>query len=213
MTTFAALALACALAPALALAVANRAGDGDLSPHLAELAKPSLRSAPPAEQASALGLAPEGPGSLLREGNRVLVDVRFDQGAAAGVDDLRAAGAKVVNVSRRYQTVTVAARPDELRRLSGIPRVAGATEVLAPIVYGVGGGGPVTAAATPCFGAATSEGDVQLRAAEAREAFGVDGSGVTVGILSDSFDRDPVAPTDAAEDVASGDLPGPGNPC
>jgi hypothetical protein len=50
-----------------------------------------------------------------------------------------------------------------------------------------------------------------LRSTEATAAFGVDGSGVRVGIISDSFDTGPV-PT-AADDVAAGALPGPGNPC
>lgn len=50
-----------------------------------------------------------------------------------------------------------------------------------------------------------------LRSSEAAAAFGVDGSGVRVGIISDSFDTGPV-PT-AADDVAAGVLPGPGNPC
>ncbi len=38
--------------------------------------------------------------------------------------------------------------------------------------------------------------------------FGVDGSGVTLGVLSDSYDN----LGGAATDVASGDLPGPDNP-
>lgn len=196
------LALACALAPASAWAIASRPGDGALSPRLAELAKPSVRSAPPAKQAEELSLAAEGPGSLLRDGNRVLVDVRFDHGAAAGVDELRAAGAKIVNVSPRYQTVTVAAKLAELRELEDVPRVLGATEVLTPIV-----------SATGCAGLVTSEGDSQLGAASAREAFNLDGGGVTVGVLSDSFDTAGSAPTHAGQDVASGDLPGSGNPC
>ncbi len=193
----------CAAMPAAARAAEERSEAGVLSPRLAELATPAIRSASPTEQAKALSLAAEGPGSLVREGNRVLVEVRFGRGAAAGVDDLRAAGAEVLGVDPRYQRVTVAARPAELRRLSRVPRVAGASEVVAP----------VTSAVTPCFGDATSEGDTQLRAAEAREEFGIDGSGVTVGILSDSFNRDLAAPTNAAGDVASGDLPGPENPC
>lgn len=209
----AALVVACALAPAPASAAIARPGDGDLSARLTELAKPSVRSAPRAEQAKKLGLAAEGPGSLLREGNRVLVYVRFDHGAAAGLDALRAAGAKIVDASRRYQTVTVAARPAELPRLGDLARVRAVTEVLTPIVHAAGGFGPATSVYTQCFGAETSEGDEQLRAAEARAKFKVEGTGVRVGILSDSFDRDPFAPTGAAEDVASGDLPGPGNPC
>jgi hypothetical protein len=207
LATIAAAALSCALAPSPALA--SRSGDGVLSPRLAELAKPSVRTAPPHEQARELSLAPEGAGSLLRVGNRVLVDVRFGRGAAASVDDLRAAGARIVNVSRRYQTVTVAAKPAELGALSSVPDVVGAKEVLTPIVAS----GPVASVVTPCFGAATSEGDQQLRAAEARKVFDVDGSGVTVGILSDSFDADAFAATGASEDIGSGDLPGLGNPC
>ena len=89
--------------------------------------------------------------------------------------------------------------------------VAGVTPVLAPM----------TAAATCPSGAIVSEGDTQLKAHTAREEDGVDGSGVTVGILSDSFNQateaadgsgDPIA-TKAADDVKSADLPGVGNEC
>jgi subtilisin family serine protease len=108
----------------------------------------------------------------------------------------------VVHASRRYQTVTVVAKPVDLPHLAAIARVGGVTEVRAPIV-----------SASGCSGLVTSEGDTQLKAASARSEFGLDGAGVTVGVLSDSFDTDASAPTGAAEDVASGDLPGPGNPC
>jgi subtilisin family serine protease len=205
----AALGLAFALSPGSASA-ANSPSEGDLSPRLAELAKPSIRSASPARQAEELSLASEGPGSLLREGNRVLVEVRFDRGAAAAVDDLRATGAKIVNVSSRYQTVTVAAKPGDLRGLSGVPNVTNASPVLAPIV-----------ATSECpAGIAVSLGDVQLHAAEARTSSEVEGSGVTVGILSDSFNKATEAADDSgpietheAEDVESGDLPGAETPC
>ncbi len=98
--------------------------------------------------------------------------------------------------------MTVAAKPEDLPAVGEVARVGGVTEVLAPIVRGA-----------DCGGSVTSEGDTQLNAANARASFGVDGSGVTVGILSDSFDRNPTAATHAAGDVASGDLPGPGSPC
>lgn len=52
-------------------------------------------------------------------------------------------------------------------------------------------------------GSVTSQGAAALNAAAARAAFGVDGSGVTVGTLSDSYD----CLNGAAADVASGDLP------
>jgi hypothetical protein len=156
-----------------------------------------------------LSLAANGPGSLLRDGNRVLADVRFEEGAAAGVDQLRAAGAEVLHVSSRYQVVTVAVKPSDLNSVAGVAGVASVSEVLTPIVSAVG---PLTAASS-CAGAATSEGDSQLGAANARAIFNLDGTGTTVGILSDSFGRDTGAPTTVAGDVATGDLPGSGNPC
>jgi subtilisin family serine protease len=162
---------------------------------------------------AALGLSSPLTGNVLRDRGRVLAYVRFDHAAAAGLDALRATGAKVVDVSRRYQTITVAAKPGDLSDIAAAARVANVSAVHPPIVAGVGSSGPIAAALTPCFGAATSEGDLQLKAMEARDGFEVNGSGVTVGILSDSFDRDTAADTHAAADVESGDLPGKNNPC
>jgi hypothetical protein len=188
--------------PASAVAMSSPAADSGLSARLAELAQPALRSAPRAEQAAQLSLAPGGPGSLLRDGNRVVAEVRFESGAALALEALRAAGAEIIQVGRRYRVVTVAARPVDLSRIASVAGVAAVTEALTPLVRGA-----------DCGGAVRSEGDAQLNAPGARSAFAVDGSGVTVGILSDSFDRDPTAPTRAPQDVASGDLPGPGSPC
>lgn len=195
---------ACVAALLVAATVpATAAADpGSLSPRLAELATPAVRALTPAQQAHRLDLPASGPASLTRQGNGVVAEVRFDQGAAAGAESLRAAGAAVLDVSRRYQTVTVVAAPAELPAVAAVAGVAGVTEVLAPIVRGV-----------DCGGLARSEGDSQLGAANARAGWGVDGSGVTVGIVSDSFDRRAGAATHAAGDVASGDLPGPGSPC
>lgn len=189
-----------ALVPAVAAAKSSPAPQ--LSPRLAELADPDLRGASRAEQARRVELPSGGPGSLLRDGGRVVVEVGFEHGAAATVEQLRAAGAAILDVSRRYQTVTAAARPADLHGIADVPRVEGVTEVLTPIVRGV-----------DCGGLVRSEGDIQLAAAAARSTYGVDGSGVTVGVLSDSFDRNASAATHAAEDVASGDLPGSGSPC
>jgi Subtilase family len=193
---------ACSLAPGAARAADLGAGQANLSPRLEELASPLVRAAPRAAQAQLLGLPASGPGSLLRRGGRVLVDVRFDHGAAAGVAGLEAAGAELVDLARAYQTVTVAATPAQLPALGQVTGVGGVTEVLAPIVQ-----------AADCGGSVRSEGDAQLQAAEARANWGVDGSGVTVGILSDSFNRRVGAVTHAEGDVKTGDLPGPESPC
>jgi hypothetical protein len=52
-------------------------------------------------------------------------------------------------------------------------------------------------------GAVTSQGDAVIRADIARNTFGVDGTGVTVGVLSNTFN----CLGGAAAGVASGDLP------
>ncbi len=57
-------------------------------------------------------------------------------------------------------------------------------------------------------GSVTGQGDLAMRADEARNIFDVDGSGVTIGVLSDSFNT----LGGANDDIASGDLPGVGNP-
>src|SRR5215475_10085643 len=105
------LAAACVLAaPAAAMT-----GGSALSPNLEELAKPSVQGLSHAAQARKIGVAVEGPGSLVREGDRVLVAA-----------------------SRRYQTVTVAVPPDALHGLAGVAGVGSVQEVRAPIVYGSG---------------------------------------------------------------------------
>lgn len=195
----AALALVWGLAPGSAGAATG--DDSALSLRLQRLAEAGLPTAPPAEQAEALSLATEGPGSLLRRGQRIVADVRFESGALDALGALRRAGASVVHASDRYQTVTVSVPPSDLSAVGAVPGVESVTEVLAPVT------------AATCPSGIVSEGDAQLDAATARAAFGVDGAGVTVGILSDSFDQDPGAPTHAAQDIVSGDLPGPGNPC
>jgi hypothetical protein len=57
-------------------------------------------------------------------------------------------------------------------------------------------------------GVAHSQGLVQHRVDRIK---GVDGAGITIGVMSDSYDT-AAGPINAADDVATGDLPGPGNP-
>lgn len=57
-------------------------------------------------------------------------------------------------------------------------------------------------------GATDSQGIVQHRV---DKITGVDGAGITVGVMSDSYDTN-LAPNSAAADIATGDLPGTGNP-
>jgi hypothetical protein len=61
-------------------------------------------------------------------------------------------------------------------------------------------------------GLTTSQADRGLRVDTARTTFNVNGTGQTVGVLSDSYNTSTETNIRAADDVRSGDLPGPGNP-
>jgi hypothetical protein len=154
----------------------------------------------PTAQARHLGLAASGPGSLTRRpGGRVLVDVRVSNTSPATLRLLKASGAKLTYVDRSLRIVTAAVAPSRLRAVAAVqPQVLSVQEDLQP----------ATQAACPT-GSFVSEGDTQLNVANGRTDHGVDGSGVTVGILSDSYNSLGGAPTD----VSNGELPGAANPC
>jgi Subtilase family len=184
---------------------------GPLSPVLAELAKPAIAEQAPEVQDELLGVATEEPGGLLRDGDRVQVAARFDGGALGALPQLREAGARVVSAGRAQQTVSLAVAPEDLAALAAVPGVEAIWPVRRPVTYEVGEG---------CEGGSViSEGFGQLQVDDARGAFGLRGRGITVGVLSDSFDTaDEVADggaieTHAAEDIASNDLPGPAGSC
>ncbi len=75
------------------------------------------------------------------------------------------------------------------------------------------GAAPAAAVETPvpaCRPVPSPAADI-LRASDAWQQFGVDGTGVRVGIISDSFGT--YGEDVVSADVAAGWLPGPGNPC
>jgi len=199
-----AIAVACLLpipAGAVSLPAKSR---GPLSPALAQLAKPAVAAKAPAAQAEALGLVPDGPASLVRDGERVLVTARLDGDAIARLSDLRAAGADIVSASRDQQTVTLAVDPSALPAIGAVDEVRSVWQVRQPLLRAAGG----------CEGGSVlSEGLSQLRVGEAREAFQLRGRGITVGVLSDSYDTSTGAVTDAQADAASNDLPGLASSC
>lgn len=164
----------------------------------------ALAAAGPWEQGPA-----HGPGSILRRGNRVLVQVRFDHGAIASRGAIEENGGKVLNDSRRYQLATVAVAPADLAALAAVPTVAAVTPERTPKLYAAGCEG----------GSVISEGVAQLSVEKAREAFPLRGKGITVGVLSDSFNAATEAipggsiATHAQQDIVSNDLPGAAGTC
>jgi hypothetical protein len=208
--------LAAGVAPATASAGARPAV---LSPRLATLASPNLKAKGGMGQARTLSLPAHGPGSLLRSRNRILVDIRVTGDPRGRLEGLRRAGAQIVFVSRRYRTVTAAVAPASLHSVAGVAGVGSVVEDLAPVTAAGSESTPPTSAPSAQGGSScpsgdvVSEGDAQLKADQVRDELGLDGSGVEVGALSDSFSREGSAATTAVGDVASGDLPGTGNPC
>jgi Subtilase family len=208
-------ALVALLAPAASAVAAPTA----LSPRLSELATPAVAAEAPAGQAAALGLPHSGAGSLVRLGDTVVVEAHFEAGAVAGIEAVKAAGARVIDASRRYQTLVLAVEPADLSRLAAVPGVIAVTPSLAPEVAAVGAGTAATPSNGLCEGGSViTQGLGQLNVAAARGAFGTHGAGETIGVISDSFDSatlqggQPI-PTHAHEDEVTNDLPGRASTC
>ena len=194
-----------------------------LTPRLAALTSSAMATAGPDARARALGLATTGAGSLRRAPDGApIVEIRTEGDAALAADAVTGAGGRVLSVHPGLATVTAAVPVARLRPVADLAGVRHVREVLTPLTGTDRSARPArrvavtsttAAAATTCPTGVVTEGDVQLGAAAARSTWGVDGTGVRVGILSDSFDQAPFPATSAAVDVAAGDLPGPGNPC
>jgi len=180
-------------------------GGGPLSPALEQLARPAVAAEPLAAQSRHLGLPADGPGSLLRDGGRVLVTARLSRSLGAALPALREAGARVVSADPQIRTVSLSVPPPRLPELAAVPGVSSVWQLRAPFVRTPSG---------QCEGGASiSEGLGQLQVDDARAAFDLRGKGQTVGVLSDSYDVAGGAATDALDDVLSGDLPGPAGTC
>src|SRR5436190_15230401 len=193
-------------APGPATAPSGETG-GTLSPRVRVLAR--------YPRPSALSLPSSGAGSLVLHGERPVVRIRVPDVSPAAVGRLTARGVHVISTSTDYSTVTADVAPGDLDTLANDPDVTYVSEVLAPRSAPTAQVSPGVATVTPRAVCAPtiSEADALMNVAAARAAHAVDGSGETVGVLSDSFDTASGAPRSAATDVATGDLPGVGNPC
>jgi hypothetical protein len=207
--------LVAATAVVLALPTAASAADPvtseGLTPRLTAVAQAASSSS--ATQARRAGLPASGAASLSRVGGRVLTEITIDGDLAVRARALRAAGADVLHTSTRSRTITASVAPSALERVGAVDGVRIAREVLRPILRDATARETPGARAAGECGIATSQADAALRAADARAQFGVDGTGVKVGILSDTYDLATDDGTSAADDVRTGDLPGPANAC
>ena len=173
-------------------------------------------------QLAELSLPTEGAGAIMvREDGRVVVNISVASTDDAVVDAVTAAGAVVTTVAGEYRTISAEVALTDLTALAEVPGVLAVTEVPTPLTSSnasatqtEGPGEPPVATNVVCATNPTgikSEGDTQLQAATARTNSAVDGTGIKVGILSDTFNR--VGSPSVTTDVTNAELPGPTNPC
>ena len=110
-------------APGPAIALAGHKG-GKLSPRLLALSRNP--------HASALSLPSSGAGSLVRHGERPVVQIRMSDVSPAAVARLTASGVHVISTSTDYSTVTADVAPADLDKLANNSEVTYVGEVLAP---------------------------------------------------------------------------------
>ena len=181
---------------------------GPLSPRLAVLSGEAdvttQERTPAPDQIDGLNEAPDG---------RLYVDVRVDDPTALSAADA-IPGIAIEATTPDGLAATLAVPVGRLDALAAIDGVLAADEVPVPQVdrtHRALGGAPSTTAASTCpSGTTVSAGSNQLKVPTARSTFGVDGTGVKIGIISDSYGVDRTA---TANQVKAGDLPGTGNPC
>lgn len=180
----------------------------------------SARSKISQRLAGLIGLAPAATSASRLQRNSagaVLIELHMRDTTPATRDALAAAGAKLRYVSARYAQVTAYAALRDITAIAALDTVVWVDAALLAVTRGLPVHSPQhlprqTTAAATCPTGLVTEGDMQLRAKEARAAFGVSGAGVTVGVISDSYDQDHFI-TSAAQDTANAELPGPANPC
>ena len=197
------------------LAAAVAAGTAYAVPSAAEAApqgsghhlSPRLSAVVAAEKGTAeavtgpqLTVPQTGAGSLLRsaDGSRLVVDLRLASDDSSVKQAAEAAGAKILN-DDQYSRVAVSVLPEDLTALSEVAGVEYVSEEITPQVSAV-------------CDTTKSEGDAILNADDLR-ATGVDGTGIKVGVISDSYAKAAAPFTTAAADIVSDNLPGAANTC
>ena len=200
-----------------AQAAPAKGAPANVSPRLEQLAAAGSVATSDAAENRSIGLPSTGAGSLLHQPDGTfLANARLTSVDAATQAALKQAGARITARSASDHLVTLAIDPTDIDAVASVSGVEWLEEVLEPSVgradlQGVADAlqedGAATSAA--CSARVTSEGDTHLGAATARSTYAVDGTGIKIGVLSDSYN----SLNGAATDVANGELPGTGNPC
>ncbi|HEY4110577.1 S8 family serine peptidase [Puia sp.] len=181
-----------------------------LSPDLQRLAGTSTKTTANTKAVTALTKPnPPGVGDFTQymqiRGNNILIDVTAKEDIATASAELRQLGATITSTYGRVISATIPI--SALGQLEGASGIRFARPAYKPLHVGRRNTVAHPAAApkpTPVI----SQGDTAQLSYQARKKYKVDGSGVKVGILSDSYNN----LGGAATGVAHGELPGPANP-
>jgi hypothetical protein len=147
--------------------------------------------------------------ALVRD-ERVIVDAIAQKEAEALEEALRRLDAHDVASFRNLVSATLPI--DAIPEMAGLASLRGARLARAARPQRVDRSASERAtferkAPRPLVGAVDSQGDAAMNTDDVRANFGIDGNGITVGVLSDSYDNSNVAFTSAADDISTGDLP------
>jgi Subtilase family len=178
-----------------ALAAAAKSGPlSVLDAGLLALYQNASAMAAPSMGAASLAVASSGvahaPNAISADGKYVTIDaIAADGNGAALLSELQAIG---LQDGASFKGIASGLLPvDQVGALLGMADLIHASE-----------SGMITHA-----GLVTSQGDVSMHADTGRSTFGVDGTGITVGVLSDSFATMASPITTMAQDIANDDLP------
>lgn len=177
-----------------------------------------------------LALPDSGPASMRVTGDSVAVTVYYSTPPVAADIEALAALGTVDSVAAKYLVIGATIPTSNLEAVAALEHVQSVQETLTPGSSGTAWDGAIaptvteTDTKTDAPSEASADADtcraVPANLAEplnvplARELYGLDGEGVRIGIISDSFDHAAeLLPSTPAQDVAAGMLPGSGNPC
>ena len=176
--------------------------------------------------AAGVSLAPVNLGT--DASGRVALDVSVRSAATldAVTGQIEALGGEVVLPSWEYRTIRARLDLSQAEALAGLPDVTFVQPAVGRLHSQSARPAPAAPADSfearaarvkarladalrrPLTGSVNSQGDRTHRADDVRATYGYSGAGIRIGVLSDSYNALGGAPAD----VASGNLPGPGNP-
>ncbi|MCB8761497.1 S8 family serine peptidase [Planktothrix agardhii] len=173
--------------------------EGQLSKLSSDLSELFTGVDPLNSQVNSSSLKPES--SLQVIGSSVAIEAVADTDSAQLLSDLKALGLQQSSVFGRVISGVIPIDAlDEVAALSSLRFVRPAYK---PIINQLNEIDTTTPEPIANVGSVTSQGDQAQRSDIARTTYGVNGAGITVGVLSDSYNN----LGGAASDVASGDLP------